>query len=587
MTVPKKLFQLFASLKLAVTLIVSLGLALGAATFIESRTTAETARRLVYQSGWFSALLLLLALNVGCAAFSRWPWKRRHAGFVITHAGIILVLIGSLVTQGTGLEGQMALAEGESADYLLLDESIIEVRAVGLEQEEGSQGPVYFGPDRVRQGEPIEIGHDITVSVFERYRNAVSREEISPYGSIPNPAIQFTLKGSRALVSHWLFARDREAGSVQLGPAEVTFMEASSEEELDVLMADADTSDVSQGMLILKRSGEVARIPVGPNVGRTVPIGDGPYRVTLVRYLPHAVVEGATLVNQTDEPVNPACEIVIEGEGVSEQHTLFSRFPDFPTLHGRADTESLFEASFVMPPAGGASRNHMLIVRAPSGDLSYRISRGDVLVKRDRLIQGTEIETGWMDFVFTLNQYFPTAHLKRVFEPASAKENPTAYPPAVGLVLTRGRETTRFWLGRGTSETLFFAGHHIRFSFGLKRFPLDFSVRLEDFEIGRYRGTDDPASFASQVELADPDFAQPRAVRISMNQPMKHKGFTFFQASYQEEPGRPTVSVFAVTKDPGIPLKYGGSIILVTGITMMFFIRRYKSTPKEVIDDSR
>jgi hypothetical protein len=47
----------------------------------------------------------LLGANLACSAFSRWPWRKHHLAFLITHLGIITLLIGSLIGRIWGVEG--------------------------------------------------------------------------------------------------------------------------------------------------------------------------------------------------------------------------------------------------------------------------------------------------------------------------------------------------------------------------------------------------------------------------------------------------------------------------------------------------
>ena len=65
-------------------------------------------------------------------------------------------------------------------------------------------------------------------------------------------------------------------------------------------------------------------------------------------------------------------------------------------------------------------------------------------------------------------------------------------------------------------------------------------------------------------------------VNISMNEPMKHAGYTFYQSSFQEDDmGRPTASILSVNKDPGRWIKYFGSALIVLGIVMLFYFRKF------------
>src|SRR5258708_5798398 len=108
-----KIFKFISSIKLALPMILLVSACLAAGTIVESRYSTAVAKRFVYGTWWFGGILLLLGLNVFCSAISRFPWKKHQTGFVITHLGILCILAGSLITQRFGVDGQIALTEGE------------------------------------------------------------------------------------------------------------------------------------------------------------------------------------------------------------------------------------------------------------------------------------------------------------------------------------------------------------------------------------------------------------------------------------------------------------------------------------------
>ena len=83
-------------------------------TFFESWYGTKAVQEWVYQSPWFCVLLAFLGTNILCAALIRYPWKRRQTGFVITHAGLLIVLAGSWISLKFGDEGQVAMLEGDT-----------------------------------------------------------------------------------------------------------------------------------------------------------------------------------------------------------------------------------------------------------------------------------------------------------------------------------------------------------------------------------------------------------------------------------------------------------------------------------------
>jgi hypothetical protein len=90
-------FQFLASLRLALLLLAVIIIADAAGTIYESEFSAEVARAYIYEAWWFNIWLLILCVNLASVAISRRPWKRRHIGFLLTHFGIITLLVGAVV----------------------------------------------------------------------------------------------------------------------------------------------------------------------------------------------------------------------------------------------------------------------------------------------------------------------------------------------------------------------------------------------------------------------------------------------------------------------------------------------------------
>jgi len=64
----------------------------------------------VFSQWWFSALLALLFLNLLFCSLQR--WKTLHLGIWISHAGMLVVLLGGLVSVFLGERGQVGLEKG-------------------------------------------------------------------------------------------------------------------------------------------------------------------------------------------------------------------------------------------------------------------------------------------------------------------------------------------------------------------------------------------------------------------------------------------------------------------------------------------
>src|ERR1700722_3026446 len=114
------IYELLASLKLAVVLILLLAMLLGLATFVEANYGTAAVAFLVYQTWFFAALLSLLAVNIFCAASIRFPWKRHQTGFVITHIGLLTLLAGSAISDRGSVNSQMLVFLGQ-ANHVAID----------------------------------------------------------------------------------------------------------------------------------------------------------------------------------------------------------------------------------------------------------------------------------------------------------------------------------------------------------------------------------------------------------------------------------------------------------------------------------
>jgi len=108
-------------------------------------------------------------------------------------------------------------------------------------------------------------------------------------------------------------------------------------------------------------------------------------------------------------------------------------------------------------------------------------------------------------------------------------------------------------------------------TYGSREIQVPFSLFLKDFEVERYPGSNSPSSFASQVVLLDQEMDIQEERRIFMNNVLKHRGYRFYQASYDnDEKG----SVLSVNKDwAGTFITYLGYLVLIAGMVVALFVK--------------
>lgn len=71
--------------------------------------------------------------------------------------------------------------------------------------------------------------------------------------------------------------------------------------------------------------------------------------------------------------------------------------------------------------------------------------------------------------------------------------------------------------------------------------------------------------FISDVRILEP--TEVRRATVAVNHPLRHKGWTLYQTSYDPQEHR--WSGFQVSKDPGVGIAYAGFFLLVTGVITM------------------
>lgn len=112
-------------------------------------------------------------------------------------------------------------------------------------------------------------------------------------------------------------------------------------------------------------------------------------------------------------------------------------------------------------------------------------------------------------------------------------------------------------------------GSNYSVTFGPKKIKLPFELYLNDFDLERYPGSQSPASYASEVMVRSNGEEFP--YRIYMNNALDHRGYRFYQSSYDnDERG----TILSVNQDrPGTYLTYLGYTLLTLGMILTLFAK--------------
>src|SRR6266496_3000478 len=340
-------FEFFASLKLAVVLLAVLIIAAIAGTIYESSFDAKVARAYVYGAPWFNLWLVLLAANLTASALSRWPWRKHHLAFLITHLGIITLLIGSLIGRIWGIEGTITLFKGEPpTSRLLVDERQLRVHDVnGIVK--GYPAEFLHHPPTPQH--PRDLGllasgaHLQIVDFAQAIEGKRNPRPVSEGGA---PALHFTIATAmmNQRLDGWLLADDPQHENFSMGLATIELKRGmatpitstsrsttNSEVATDLeesIFAFSKAPDEQIGharkggstgakvRLVAPENGNKGRVVIssGPsevsfdvaeNLGRDVAMAGTPFTLKIEQYWPDFRIENGKPSSLSDEPNNP------------------------------------------------------------------------------------------------------------------------------------------------------------------------------------------------------------------------------------------------------------------------------------------
>lgn len=446
------LHRFLSSVKLAVVVIISLAAISAVGTIVEAKYDANTAQVLVYRS-WYMVLAMgLLIVNLVFSAVDRLPWKKKHIGFVVAHAGIIILIFGSYITQKRGIDGTMIFDIGKSEKYVALpahtDLAVYHTENGDL-YTEIFKDEVEFLKNPPTQDDPLVIKtpKNDEIKIVDFWPYARREVDITQTSSLSDgPALRFQMKNAHVNVLEWVVQEGKESANFNFGPAQLVLTKNPKE-----------------------------KLPAG-------------------------------------------------------------------------------NALVIIPHSDKQKFNYIIVTASKGG-----------VTKRGIAKAGDVIETGWMGLEFKALQYFPHAVRKNNYKKL---ERPNPLSTSALKVSFNGQEEM---LGLNSLLKLFTQSTGYIMTFQNRRLDLGFQLKLDRFHVGRYPGTMMAQSYESEVSLEDGT-----SHIISMNEPLKHKGYTFYQASFQEDDkGQPVASILSVNRDPGRALKYGGAILILLGSIIMFYFKRY------------
>ncbi|UCH83386.1 MAG: cytochrome c biogenesis protein ResB [Candidatus Latescibacterota bacterium] len=539
-----KALRALGSIKLTLILLGLFAVSIATATFLEVRYGLEGAKALVYNARWFEVLLGLLVLNLTISLVTNWPFRRHQIGFLITHIGFIVVLVGGAITRFWGYEGSMPIREGQSTNYMY---SMKEYVRVALE-DESTMFPVrLYKPGANSTRRSVTLGSEsFEVSVVEYWPNMGMRLVEGPGGE---PAVVFK---SSALPQDHQHQILRTTDTHNTAGVRVHLLDAAPD----------SVSPTSRfGDLDVTIGGETHTLPVPADPPAEMRVGG--YRFRITEFAPRFQVGRTPL--PTDEMTNPAIRVEVgPPDGDTYERLLFAFHPEFDMGHagGEAKVRPLdmtyryARSIYLFPDGDGLKGRADFPVSIRSGhesDPGEPVKTGE----RFAVSAGTILQSG--EFSFLVLEHWRSA----IEEPYQSDDENKRAAARIVVEDASGRRGEALVVKWDESVPVDVGGREVQLAFGPIQIEVPYRIHLDDFVLSMYPGSNNPASFESKVRVYDEERGvDGEEARIYMNHPLTYRGFKHFQSSYDRDQKG---TVLSVNRDPGKQPTYFGYFLVGFG----------------------
>jgi hypothetical protein len=609
-----QVFRFFSSLKLAVVLIAVLIIGAIAGTLYESTFDAKVARAYVYGAPWFNVWLLFLASNLIVSALSRWPWKKHHVAFLITHLGIITLLVGSLIGRTWGIEGTITLFKGEPpSNRLMVDQHQLRVRDTDGVVKGYPAEFIHRPPTPQKPWDLGLLAGGARLSILEYAPAVEGKLNPKPVTDGGAPAVHFTIATAmmNQRLDSWLLADDRQHGSFNMGlatielkrgtappegsgdspasppsdPGEVEIEETifafakAPEEQIAKVVKGGNSGakvqlnppqDGNKGAIVVDLAGKTWTFDVAQNLGKEMAMDGSPFTLRIENYWPDFRIDNGKPGSLSEQPNNPAAVVTIRGKGVPVSSA--------PNAHGNTPG-----AAPEMPVAGTTPPNHLTLFIAVDGSVTYDLASRKGGHSTGKLEPDKPLTTGWADWQLTLGRTMPHAQEWMDFKPVTNPPATADLPDGVRIRLQQDSQTTEQWIPAGWQVSVPASPGDVQVAYGWKLIQLPIALELVEFEVQRNEGNDSPAGFKSTVRVTNVE-GQNATGQCWMNNPFSYPGewwrawtgLTYKMSQASWNPDNLGQSTIQILRDPGWLLKWIGSLLIVCGIFMLFYLKSFR-----------
>ena len=524
----------------------------------------------IYHDPRFIFLLVMLALNTLVCTINRFRAKWNLVGMLMTHVGLLMILLGAVIGATLGVKGFMAIGEGETLDHIrvgaAMDESApipFEIRLLDfildIHEEPTHRLVIIDMRTNEQQSRHIEPGKSLALSE-PKWAGLMSLFGIKPgAGASVTPkrflanaalvtsltegpeqtgmqAVEMRLKGSGGEHRGFTVSGSERPYSPRGTHMGVFYEKLDADGNIDARIEEAVASTAALSRIEVVSPNAALTGTYGADLGNKFDV-EG-YTVEVLSYVADFIIgEGNMVTSRSKFPHNPALQVrVTDLDGASSEQWLFAKYPGMHT----PENGPPFEMKFVRSGRDDHIEDLVLILNQSDAGPIVAHSRGGKLIKRAELAEGETFSIEGMGLDLFIENFYENANVNREMKVT----DDVAGRAAVEIEIEQDgkREDKLLWIDT----------------------PLDVpGYRLVYVQ---NKGVRD---FYSVLQVVDGGEVVVEK-KIEVNDPLRYGGYTFYQSSYDSK--GLSWSGLQVRNDPGVPLVYGGFAVQLLGMIVIFYI---------------